>query len=94
MKIPKRFLLKILLRIFKKNYQNPFSRARVTGWPQTNTHSHHVALGARPFPPQTRSTSFRSARFASLATRVKNGASKMVIEQDNSLGLLNLTTKK
>ena len=37
---------------------------------QTNKQRDHDALGTPPSPPQTRSTSFRSARFASLATRV------------------------
>ena len=40
---------------------------------QTDKHTDHAALWTSPLPPQTRSTSFRSARFArfaALATRV------------------------
>ena len=36
----------------------------------TDKQTDHDALGTPPSPPQTRSTSFRSARFASLATQV------------------------
>ena len=55
------------MRIFKKSIKIRSVQFEIQGG---DKHRHHDALGTPPSPPQTRSTSFRSARFASLATRV------------------------
>ena len=57
---------------FKKNYQNPFSRTRDTGWLQTHKHTHTQTDNSgeldHPLEKQTRSARF--ARYTSDETCV------------------------